>query len=108
MKFHELKSWPDGFQAVVNGHKRFEVRRDDRGFEEGDLVNLREFVMDTPEAILEEQLRRTSYGVYGDVKPGYTGRSVGPFRIGYLARSACLPEGWCAFELIRLAAKELA
>ena len=99
MKFHELKAWPDCFQAVVNGQKKFEVRRDDRGFEEGDIVHLREFIPDEEAAAAwasSADIPRSS------VKVGHTYRSVGPFRIGYLLRSAPLPDGWCAFELIKL------
>ena len=40
---HILKTWPAYFQAVKRGDKRFEIRRDDRGFQRGDLVELREY-----------------------------------------------------------------
>jgi Domain of unknown function (DUF3850) len=43
---HELKIWPDYFEAVRDGRKRFEIRRDDRGFAVGDVLLLREFVPD--------------------------------------------------------------
>jgi hypothetical protein len=96
---HDLKSWPDYFQAVVNGRKRFEVRRDDRSYKEGDIVMLREFIPD-------EEAARAEAGKYdllpADVKVGFTGRTAGPFRIGYLARGECMPDGCVAFELIKL------
>ncbi|MEZ2410588.1 DUF3850 domain-containing protein [Bosea sp. RCC_152_1] len=38
---HELKTWPVYFDAVARGEKTFEVRRDDRGFQKGDIVRLR-------------------------------------------------------------------
>jgi len=47
MKIHELKSWPAPFEAIDTGSKRHEFRRDDRGFEQGDLLLLREWL---PEA----------------------------------------------------------
>lgn len=39
-RVHELKTWPEFFQAVVTGKKRFEFRKDDRGFAVGDFVLL--------------------------------------------------------------------
>jgi len=38
--FHPLKTWPEFFDAVCDGRKTFEVRRDDRGFREGDVLLL--------------------------------------------------------------------
>lgn len=40
---HELKCWPEFFERIKDGSKTFEVRRDDRGFQAGDSVLLREF-----------------------------------------------------------------
>ena len=41
MKEHELKTDPQVFDDVVEGRKPFEIRKDDRGFEVGDLLKLR-------------------------------------------------------------------
>lgn len=40
---HELKTWPIHYRAVVSGHKTFEVRRNDRGFQVGDVLRLQEY-----------------------------------------------------------------
>jgi hypothetical protein len=61
---HWLKTWPQFFQAVFDGVKTFEVRRDDRGFELGDTLYLQEY----------------------HPANGYTGRLVGR-EVTYILRS---------------------
>lgn len=65
---HELKILPQYFQAVKNGTKTFEVRKNDRGFQNGDEVTLREWDPET----------RSTYEV-----GGYTGDYM-DFKIGYV------------------------
>ena len=40
---HDLKCWPEPFEKMWRGLKTFEYRRDDRGFQVGDVLNLREW-----------------------------------------------------------------
>ena len=41
---HVLKTWPAPFHALCAGVKTFEFRKDDRGFEVGDMLVLDEWV----------------------------------------------------------------
>lgn len=73
---HELKIWPQYYCRVADGSKTFEVRKNDRGFQPGDDVTLREWD-ETKEEV--------------DVSPvtshwqpiGYTGKALS-FKIGYV------------------------
>lgn len=89
-KVHRVKSWPEQFRAVITGRKRFEMRRDDRGYQPGDTIELQEFA---PEMNQLELVR--SHGVPGRL----TGRTA-LYVIGYVSRGGPLPAGWCAFDLI--------
>lgn len=79
MAEHDLKCWPKPFDAVERGDKRFEFRRDDRGFSIGDILVLRRWNPQT-----------------GD----YTGRWLRK-RVTYLARGPefGIPLGYCVMSL---------
>lgn len=49
MTTHELKTWPEHFAAVCNKEKTAELRKDDRGFQVGDTLVLKEWNPDTQE-----------------------------------------------------------
>lgn len=40
---HELKTLPSYFERIEDGSKTFEIRRNDRGFQAGDTLQLREY-----------------------------------------------------------------
>ena len=64
---HELKIWPQYFQAVTEGSKTFEIRKNDRGFQKGDTVVLKEFIESSNIS----------------VPSGYTGKKA-VFNVGYV------------------------
>lgn len=71
MTTHELKCWPDYFGMVLNGVKLFEVRRNDRRFQEGDILRLREWDPGLRVTVIDNA---NEHGV--ETEPiGYTGRA---------------------------------
>lgn len=49
MKVHELKTWPEYFEAIIRRTKTFEIRKDDRGYQAGDFLELLEYDPETKE-----------------------------------------------------------
>jgi hypothetical protein len=43
MKVHHLKTWPPCFEAIQNDLKHFELRKNDRDFQVGDMLVLQEW-----------------------------------------------------------------
>ena len=43
---HELKTWPEFYKLIAAGIKLFELRRNDRVFQVGDTLHLREWSKD--------------------------------------------------------------
>lgn len=79
---HTLKTLPEPFAAVAAGAKRAEMRRDDRGFEAGDLLVLREFDPSracdcfTPNSREAEQIADDFLGRTHVHRSEYSGRRV--------------------------------
>ncbi|GGC94841.1 DUF3850 domain-containing protein [Enterococcus wangshanyuanii] len=61
---HKLKTLPEFFEATLAGEKPFEIRKNDRGFQKGDLVILKEFDGEnyTGRQVLGEIIYVTPYG----------------------------------------------
>jgi hypothetical protein len=70
---HILKTIDHYFRAISDGDKNFEVRRDDRGFQKGDTLILRE-VDQNGIYTRNEEIRKITYiltgGQFG-IEPGY-------------------------------------
>ena len=85
---HELPIWPDSFASVANGSKPFDVRQNDRNFQVGDALLLRELNPETHEYTGQTLVRWVSH-----VLPGNTfGVEAGWCVLG-LSTSAPLPPG---------------
>lgn len=70
---HELKIWPQYYARVDDGSKTFEIRENDRNFQFGDTVTLREWDPEPMNAV-----------VPGSPPKGYTDRPMLKFKIGYV------------------------
>jgi hypothetical protein len=77
---HELKIWPQYFEPVAQGLKTFEVRKNDRAYQAGDTVVLREWNPEEITTLVDD----TPMGKEYETAPkGYTGNKR-VFRIGYV------------------------
>lgn len=82
MTTHELKSWPEFFQPIWDGIKRFEIRRNDRGYHVGDNLLLREWNPDTKDytgrTIRARVVYITDGGRLSMLYPGYVAMGIEP------------------------------
>lgn len=62
---HELKIWPNYFDPVQTGAKSFEVRKNDRDFQPGDRLVLREWDPNTKEYSGRKLVRTVGYMMRG-------------------------------------------
>lgn len=65
MTTHDLKIWPEFFGAVASGEKTAEIRRNDRGFEVGDILLLHEWEPTTEKYTGRVCRRRVSHVLHG-------------------------------------------
>lgn len=69
---HELKIWPQYYSRVYNGTKNFEIRENDRCFQFGDTVILREW---NPDPVSSTD---------SSIPQGYTNSEPLTFMVGYV------------------------
>ncbi len=82
---HELKIWPQFYHAVREGKKNFEVRKNDRAYQAGDSVSLREW----DPAIVSNRPQPTPSLIVSSHRSGfemgdYTGSPIVRATIGYV------------------------
>ena len=62
---HELKTWKEYFEEVFMGRKTFEVRKNDRNFQKGDILILKEWDNENQEYTGRQMARGISYILNG-------------------------------------------
>ena len=76
---HVLKTWPDVFQEILDGHRTHEFRRNDRDFQSGHVLLLKEFMPAGESYTGREVLVRVmsiSYGPEWHIPEGYAAYSI--------------------------------
>lgn len=81
---HIVKCWPDYFGAIERGEKKFDVRRDDRGYQKGDTLVLKKFdpkiggymlgernVSESSASSCSKRIRYVLTGGQFGIEPGY-------------------------------------
>lgn len=71
---HYLKTWPQYYHRVLSGEKTFEVRKNDRDFQKGDIVFLTEYDPVTQEIFTQSPAFIITYVLHGGqfgIEPGY-------------------------------------
>jgi hypothetical protein len=61
MRTHELKTWPEFYDALASGRKTFELRKNDRDFRVDDYLTLREWDPETQKYSGRMMTKRISY-----------------------------------------------
>jgi hypothetical protein len=90
-RVHELKTWPTYWDAVERGEKTFEVRRNDRFFQAGDIVELVRMDRDAPGACYDDSVQQCE-------------KRKLRFRIGPILQGGQfgIESGFCVFSLLPL------
>lgn len=71
MKEHDLKVWPEYYEAIEADLKPFEIRKNDRDYQVGDVLRLREYSPGPDEYTGRETRRRVVYMLDGDHPMGF-------------------------------------
>lgn len=83
---HDLKIWPDFFDAIESGQKPFEIRKNDRDFRVGDLLRLSEYAPGPDEFTGRVTARRVAFIISGDDPLGFAfGLRAGFVAMGLVA-----------------------
>ena len=68
---HDIKVWPDYFDRIEDGSKPFEIRKNDRDYHVGDVLNLQEYAPGPDEYTGRYVVKRVSFLISGDDPMGF-------------------------------------
>jgi hypothetical protein len=97
---HELKIFPEYFNAVISGVKTFEIRKNDRPFKVGDLLALNEYdgqsyTGNSCLVYIDYILADADYVREGmvvmSIKPCFVARSESPYNPAKMGRDYSVP-----------------
>lgn len=100
MSTHELKVWPEYFDALASGEKSFEFRKDDREprFAVGDVLRLREYHPGCQSSHCRLNGCGFPQGCPRD-REGFTERELSRL-VTYVARGGVIPPGYCVMSVV--------
>lgn len=86
MKEHDIKVWPPYYAAIEADEKLFEVRKNDRDYQVGDVLRMREYAPGPDEYTGKQMRRKILYMISGDeplgfafgLRPGFVCMSIEP------------------------------
>jgi len=82
MATHQLKVWSEYMDDLLNGNKTFELRYNDRNFQVGDFLSLKEYDKEHKKYLKRELKVRISYildnSVIDALKDGYVIMGIKP------------------------------
>jgi len=93
---HDLKCWPEFFHAIKQGRKSFDLRKNDRQFQVGDILLLREWIPQTEVYTGDKLQREVIYilrGPFGGIAADYCVMALAPTP-STESRDSVLEEEW--------------
>lgn len=82
---YEKKTWPDMFEAVLSGKKRFDVRLSDASYKEGDTLVLREWDPHAKKYTGRTLHKRISFVLNTKTMPYWPGEDIKKFGLSVLS-----------------------
>ena len=92
-RVHKLKVWPEFYHKIKTNEKRYEIRKADRDYQVGDLLDMSEWDPATAETTGKSLMRRVTYIMrdLAGLQPGYCLMSIEPIEAQPVAQPDASP-----------------